>query len=225
MTIKKGEDWGGVGLVDPATPVAESDSDLAGTFEVMRGPDGDIELVGPELVVLLPNDTEPATPREANNGLTRTVGARGTSEQVLGQERTILPIDLGVVTIDPGSEQQQDVVVASSLVICGRFWSGVTEGAMNSAFLSDWNVTPSGHPNDGRFDVVKVELGISDRFKAKKRLVSGAHIPHPNISIRRLKEAEFRPPPSSQVWIDGRGYGRAAMVTLRVFPDAVSIAI
>ncbi len=236
MTIKKGEDWGTRQRVDDTIPVVSSDGAFADLFTVEDGTEqdgnsaggnsaGGLVLRGPELVGLVPNNDVPATPRQSTNGLARTVGARGTRHDILGHERTVLPLDLGIVVLNPGSEGETRLVMASSLVVCGRFWSGVTEAAMNSAFLADWNVTPSGHPNDGRFDIVRAELSMSDRMKAKKRLVSGSHLPHPNIDVRRLREAEFRPAPTARVWIDGREHRNVALVSVVVVSDATSMAI
>ena len=107
----------------------------------------------------------------------------------------------------------------------GRFWAGKTEAAMNSAFLDDWNVTPSGHPNDGRFDVITCEMSMSDRWKARKRLPAGTHVPHPDLSIRRLKHAVFRPVPTAKVFMDGRPMGAVVRVEVTVIADATSVAI
>lgn len=223
MTIEKGKDWGAPGEVPVDTPVARSDAELSNLFSVDDGEGR--TLTGPSLVVLLPNTDSPRTPRESTNGLAMTLGARGTIDSVLGSTRTLLPIDLGVVTLDAESEEPRRLVMSSSLLITGALWSGVTEAAMNAAFLDTWNVTPNGHPNDGRFDVVRAELGLADRFKARKRLATGSHVPHPNISVRRLKRAEFRPAPSSKVWIDGKPMGRVELIEVTVVPDAVTLAI
>lgn len=225
MTIEKGKDWGRRGEVGVNTPVARSDAELSEFFQVDES-SGTPCPKGPELVALVPNgdETVPKDPRLASNGLALTLGARGTVETVLGHERTIVPIDLGVVVIHNGSTPLT-MVMSSSLVIASKFWSGPIEGAMNSSFLGEWNVTPSGHPNDGRFDVISAELPMSDRMKARKRLPSGSHVPHPAISIRRLRSATFTPPPSARVWVDGRALGSAARVEVSVFPDAVELAI
>ncbi len=225
MTIEKGKDWGAKGDVPVDTPVVDSDAALADLFRVNATADGDTSLGGPGLVALLPNNHVPRTPREATNGLAKTLGARGTSGVVLGAERTLLPVDLGIVTLNPGTEEQSFLVMAASLVAAGTLWSGVTDAVMNAAFLGDWNVAPSGHPNDGRFDVIRAEMGISDRIKARQRLPTGSHLPHPDISIRRLKTVEFRPAASAKVWIDGRAYGTVEHIHIAVVPDAVTLAI
>ncbi len=228
MVIEKGRDWGERGVVDVSVPLVDSDAGLADLFSVEvvdEGASDSLRLVGPSVVGLLPYLGDASNPRLASGGLARTVGARGSREALLGKERALLPIDLGVVTFDRDTESSRHVVVAAGLVVCNRFWSGTIEGAMNAAFLGEWNVAPGGHPNDGRFDVITANLSLADRFKARKRLASGSHIPHPDISIRRLKAAEFAPRAGTSVWIDGRRYSPASTLHLSVFADAVSIAI
>lgn len=227
VTIEKGKDWGRRGIVPPEVPLATSDPEIADLFTVDDSEEA-LGLSGPELIAFAPASHAPTTtkvdPRQSTTGLASTLGARGGPDDVLGQERTILPLDLGVVTVF-GKGTTETVVMSSSLVIASKFWSGEVEGAMNSSFLGEWNVTPSGHPNDGRFDVVMAKLSMSDRLKARKRLPSGSHVPHPDISIRRLKAATFTPAPSAKVWIDGRLIGPAAKVEVVVFPDSVELAI
>lgn len=225
MTIEKGKDWGSRGLVAEDVPIVASDRELAALFSVSEGDDSRVTISGPELVGLVPGGDTTTPPRESSNGLAKTLGARGTIEALRSSERTIVPIDLGIVTLAAPGPEISRFVMASSLVISSRFWAGVTEGAMNAAFLGEWNVTPTGHPNDGRFDVVRVEMSMSDRLKARKRLPSGTHLPHPDISIRRLKNATFSPAPSARVWVDGQPHRACVEVALTVIPDAVLVAI
>ena len=225
MTIKKGQDWGSRGLLPRSAPIVDSDHALAQLFSVVEHDGGALGTSGPDLIGLVPGSDVATSPRQASNGLAKTLSARGTADALVTSERTIVPIDLGIVVIAHPGPKIEHIVMSSSLVITSRFWGGVTEGAMNAAFLGDWNVTPTGHPNDGRFDVVRVEMSMSDRLKARKRLPSGSHLPHPDISIRRLKSAHFTPAPSARLWVDGQPYGSCVEVTLTVIPDAVLVAI
>ncbi len=225
MTIEKGKDWGSRGIVPADAPVVDSDAGLASLFSVEIAEDGAAAISGPALVGLIADPTPSPKPQMASNGLAKTLSARGSAEALRGNERTIVPIDLGVVTLSRPGPETMRIVMASSLVISSRFWAGVTEGAMNAAFLGDWNVTPTGHPNDGRFDVVRVEMSMADRLKARSRLTSGTHLPHPDISIRRLKNATFVPAPSARVRVDGHPYGACVEVAVSVIPDAVLVAI
>jgi len=199
VTIKKGEDWGSRGWLPDDAPVVDSDLSLAALFSATRSPDSEEwSVTGPSHVGLA------GAGQGSAHDLARTVSARATPEQLRSSERTHLPIDLSIVTVDDAVH-----VMAASLVIRQRLWSGVVEGAMNASFLGDWNVTPSGHPNDGRLDIVRAELSIGDAWKARSRLRSGTHVPHPKIQIRRLKEHRFTPSEQASVQIDGKDVGHA----------------
>ncbi len=203
MTIRKGEDWGTTATLLPDDPVVASDHELSSLFTIIDG-----AVRGPERVGVVGGD------------LARTVGARADREEIRSGERVALPIDLGVVTIDG-----REVVMASSLLIKRPFWSGEVDAAMNASFYGAWNVTPSGHPNDGRFDVVHAALSWSDRWKARSRMVTGSHVPHPDITIRRLKSSEFTPHVRARVWLDGVCIGSASHVKFSVCADATFVLI
>ena len=49
------------------------------------------------------------------------------------------------------------------------------------------DVAPRAHPNDGRFDVVEVSAAMPARarLQAWRRLATGTHVPHPDITTRR----------------------------------------
>ena len=96
---------------------------------------------------------------------------------------------------------------------------------MNASYLGEWNVAPSGHPNDGRLDVIEAQLGLGDRLKARKRLPAGAHVPHPAISIRRLKSVSWDVERGQKVIIDHEPVPDVTTVTVRVYPDATVIAV
>lgn len=209
MTIEKGKDWGSQMELPTDSPVVSTDRELAQHFTVS----GDGVLVGPKIVGL-------CGPLPTNGDLARTVSARGSETELRSGQRTALPIDLAVVTFDGRTQ-----VVSGSIVIRRPWWMGVVEGAMNASFLGEWNVTPAGHPNDGRFDVVRAELSTSDRFKAKKRLLSGTHIPHPDITIRRLRSGEFTPDSRASLWLDHHDFGHVDHVKFVVHPDATTIII
>ena len=152
--------------------------------------------------------------------LARTLSARADDGELVGGDRTLLPIDLAIVSAD-----EKKMVMVASLVIRRSWWRGPISAAMNASYLGDWNVAPSGHPNDGRVDVIEADLSLSDRWKARTRLASGTHVPHPDISIRRLKQASWELDGTRSVTVDGVDLGRPASVTIDVVADAVTVAI
>lgn len=203
MTIRKGEDWGTTAHLGQDAPVVSSDRDLANLFRVENG-----RLHGPDQVGIIGGD------------LARTVGATATAAELRRGERVALPIDLGTIRID-----DREFVMAANCVIRRTRWWGEIIGVMNASFLGSWNTTPSGHPNDGRFDVVTAKLTAADRWKARSRLQNGTHVPHPDITIRRLKAGQFTPDARARVWIDGHCVGSAHRVEFTVWPDAVYLII
>ncbi len=205
MTIKKGEDWGTRGQLPPDAPVVDSDAALAALFT----PTSAGRLSGPPVVGLTPG-----------GDLARTLSAQGSADDLHRGERTLLPVDLAIVTVDA-----RVVVMASSLLMRRSWWTGPISGAMNASYLGDWNVAPSGHPNDGRVDVFEANLSLSDRWKARSRLPSGTHLPHPGIIVRRLKTISWDLDATRTLTIDGVDHGRPSSVTVECVPDAVTLGI
>jgi hypothetical protein len=222
MTIEKGEDWGSRANLDRDAPIVSSDRAIAELFEIDSNGDS-LQLVGPAQVGLI-GARDPAGPKTAKpaptHDLARTVSARGSSVNLREGERSHLPLDLAVVTIDGVNH-----VLAASLVIRRPLWTGNVSAVMNASFLGEWNVAPAGHPNDGRLDVIDAHLSTGDRLKARTRLASGTHLPHPGISIRRLKAGELTPEHQAIVRLDGVVLGRVEHVTFTVFPDATTLVI
>ena len=220
MTIKKGEDWGSAGPLDPDAPVVSTDRQVAELFTIATPESGAPTLDGPQQLGLSMPAAQSDASNPAHHDLGRTVSARATVPELRSGDRPQLPIDLVIVTID-----DVDVVMAASLVIRRPLWMGVVEAAMNASFYGEWNVSPSGHPNDGRLDIIRAELSAGDRWKARSRLASGAHLPHPDISVRRLKKHQFDVDGRATVRIDGQDFGHASSVSVVVVPDATTIVI
>jgi len=200
VTIKKGEDWGRRGALPADAPVVDSDAELAALWND-RHTDLTVGLLGGDLH--------------------RTVGGRGTEADLRTGERTTLPIDLGLAELDDG----RTMPFVGHLIRRRRFWSGTTIAVMNASFAGEWNVAPRGHPNDGRLDLVEASLSFADRRKARARLPAGSHVPHPDISIRRLRTGEFDVGPGDRLLLDGRQIDARGVVRWSVVPDAMSIVI
>lgn len=199
MTIEKGEDWGGRGRLPENAPIVASDHDLATLWR----PDGPTPIVG-----LVGGD------------LHRTVGGRATEADLRSGERTVLPIDVGLVHLG-----EKNVPFVAHLVRRKRFWAGTTIAVMNSGFLGHWNVAPRGHPNDGRLDLIESNLSFGDRIKARPRLPAGGHVPHPDISIRRLRSGTIDVGHGAWVEVDGQRMPVPERFEWSVVPDAMSIVI
>lgn len=196
MTIAKGQPWGEPGELPVDAPVAGSDEELA-----------HLAGQGHRIVGLRAGD------------LARTVGV----EPGRPSTRMRLPVDLGVVTVD-GVEHG----FAAHVVVRNSWWRGRVVAVMNAQYVGAFDVAPRSHPNDGLLDVVDVDptMTMADRWKARRRLPSGTHVPHPSISTRRLKQwsVEFERP--CRVWIDGvRQDSRIRRIEVRCVPDALTIVV
>ena len=152
--------------------------------------------------------------------LATTLGARGSSEALRSSNRTLLPLDLATVHMP-----DEVTVMAASLVIRRPLWWGRVRAVMNASHYGQWNVSPSGHPNDGRLDVIESTLGFGDRLKARNRLPAGLHVPHPDLSIRRLKQVNWELSSAEKLSIDGVAWPGIRAVEVRVHPDATTVAI
>lgn len=203
MTIEKGQDWGTTGDLASDAPVVDSDAALASLFAL----DGET-IVGPKQVGLTGGD------------LATTLGARSGESELRGSKRTLLPLDLASVHVD-----DEVFVMAATVLVRSPLWWGPVRAVMNASHYGPWNASPAGHPNDGRVDVIEANLGLGDRFKARKRLPAGIHVPHPDISIRRLKSVQWDVTSREKVWIDRIPKPGVRTIAVQVHPDATVVAI
>lgn len=147
--------------------------------------------------------------------LARTVGASPEGERLRSPEAMTLPMDLGSVLIDG----RQHWFVAH--LVARRSWlRGRIVAVMNAQWIGRWDMAPRSHPNDGILDVFDADLSLDDRLKARSRLVTGTHVPHPGIRQRRVDAVQFEFERPTPVFLDGERIGSARNLSIRVEPDA-----
>lgn len=131
------------------------------------------------------------------------------------------PVDLGWCELDDGTRHW----FAAHLVARTHLWSGPFAVVMNATHLGPWNLGPRAHPNDGLLDITYGRLAPRQRILARKRLVSGTHLPHPDLTLKRIPEwsTDFGTP--RRVWADRVAIGRTRMLTVGVRPDAGCVVI
>jgi diacylglycerol kinase family enzyme len=94
----------------------------------------------------------------------------------------------------------------------------------NAAFIGDWNIAPRAHPGDGRLDILDTDsMSVSDRWKARRRLPAGGHVPHPDIRYRRPTAAQFDFDDPMPAWLDGHRTDAVSSLSVRLEPDAVDL--
>lgn len=92
---------------------------------------------------------------------------------------------------------------------------------MNAEFVGDFDVAPRGHPNDGRCEVVEFAPSMASRQRrqAVDRMRRGDHLPHPDISVRRVGVESWEP--IGAVLVDGRLVAGVSSISVSVVPDAI----
>ncbi len=198
MTIAKGVDWG-VTVVPPHDlRVATDDRELA---------------------LMLSDGT--GRPTAVSGGdLHRTVGSRSIAGR---DELLALPLDLVHVSLDDG---ESFTVVAHVLARSpwwrGGWWRGEALAVMNAEFVSEYDVAPRGHPNDGRVETLRATsaLGLRERWEVRRRLPGARHLPHPAIATRPVREMTWDFDVARTVVADGRTVGSARRLRVEVVADA-----
>ena len=203
MTIRKGEPWGAPGTLPDDGIVVSSDAAARAAIEPLRRAGEPLPVLG-----LLGGD------------LCRTVAGPGDVERLHGADAMRFPVDLGSVLIDG----RQHWFVAH-LIARRSWWRGRVVAVMNAQWFGAWDLGPKSHPNDGLLDISDGTLSLGDRLKARRRLSTGSHVPHPDIRVRRTASEQFEFDPPLDVYLDGELVGRARTLSVRVEPDAYDIVI
>jgi len=201
MTVRKGEAWGEAGGLPPEAVVVAGDAEARRVVEAARRA-GEAP---PPLAL-------------AGGDLCRTLGGRGDQGRWERGEAVQVPVDLGSVLVDG-----RQYWFVAHLVARRSWWRGRVVAAMNAQFLGPWDVAPRAHPGDGLLDVVDAAAGLSlvDRLEARRRLPSGGHVPHPQITVTRRPAVQLEFAPPTPVWLDGEPVGEARNLSLRLEPDAL----
>ena len=204
MTIRKGEAWGSVGPLPDGTVIVRSDGELHRLVHEARSAGRSL----PPLALL-------------GGALMRAVGGTGDERRLAG-EMAVLPVDLVRVEFDATTTWSAAHVIARR-----GWWRGPILAAMNAEFVGAWDVTPRGHPNDGRVDLLEVSAAMSvrDRLRARGRLTAGTHLPHPAIGVRQTPSVERTFERPMRVWVDGVPMGSARSLRLTVEPDALVVCV
>lgn len=201
MTVRKGETWGETGGLPAGGVVVGSDAEARAVVTAARragDPVPPLGLVGGDLC--------------------RTLGGRGDEGRIRSGAGARLPVDVASVLVD----RRQHWFVAH-LVARRSWWRGRILAAMNAEFLGTWDAAPRAHPNDGLLDVLDVApaMPLPDRLRARGRLPSGSHVPHPAITVARRQALQVTLDRPTPLWLDGERIGEARDLSLRVEPDAL----
>lgn len=198
MTVGKNTGWGDRGRLPDGAPIIDRDRDARLLLEDARRAGRPLPVIGLR-----------------RGDLARTVGASEHGERLHRADAMQLPMDLGSVLIDG----RQHWFVAH--LVARRSWfRGRIVAVMNAQWIGRWDVAPKSHPNDGILDVFDADLSLDDRLKARSRLITGTHVPHPGIAQRRVAAAQFEFDRPTPIFLDGDRIGSARTLSVRIEPDA-----
>lgn len=205
MTVEKGVDWGGTGPVPDDLVLVATDAAARAAIVEARAAGRPLPRLG-----LLGGD------------LARTLGGGrpGADPDRLPSSGTLATVDLGVAVLDGHRHP-----FVAHLVARRSWWRGRVVAVMNAQFIGSWDVAPRGHPGDGRLDVLDGDLQLGERWKARSRLTTGTHLPHPGIhQIRRATWSTTfdRPTP---IRLDGEVVATARHVEVEVEPDTLHVVV
>lgn len=203
MTVEKGRPWGESGPLPDDGVLVRSDAEARRLVEAARRAQQPLPNLG-----LLGGD------------LCRTMGGRGDERRIRSPEAMTFPVDIGSVLIDGRHHW-----FVAHLVARRSWWRGRVVAVMNAEWLGGWDVAPRSHPGDGLLDVFDGNPSLDDRTKARPRLRTGTHVPHPAIAERRTSALQLdfaRPTP---VWLDGEKVAEARTLAIRVEADALTCVV
>ena len=96
---------------------------------------------------------------------------------------------------------------------------------MNGQYLRGLDVSPRGHPGDGVAEAQLYGLPPGARRAMRARLATGAHLPHPAITVRRAHRVVVRAARPVVLEIDGASAGRITDLTVDLRPAAYRLLV
>jgi hypothetical protein len=203
MTVERGVDWGRPAPLPADGVVVATDAEARAVVERARRAGEPVPALG-----LLGGD------------LCRTLGGRGDPDRLRSADATTVTCDLGSVLLD-GTPHW----FVAHAVLRRSWWRGRVVAVMNAQWRGTWDVAPRAHPGDGLLDVLDGDVPTGDRWKARSRLPTGTHLPHPGIRTFRAASVPLDLDPALDVWLDGERMGRAASVVARIEPDVLTVVV
>lgn len=209
MTIRKGEPWGERGPLAPEAPVVADDRAVSRVLD--RG--------GPEADRL----TEVGL---TGGDLHRTLGSpRHGEEQLRSGEGRRLPVDVGRVRLADGSVHHFIAHLIAHDRRHRRWWTGRTVIVMNGDVAGHLRLGPRAHPNDGRLDLTDGRLPSGQRRLGRQRARSATHVPHPALSVRRVRHVDVDHDRPLYVWVDGERVGRSSSLEVECLADRLTVVV
>jgi hypothetical protein len=96
---------------------------------------------------------------------------------------------------------------------------------MNGQYLRRLDVSPRGHPGDGLAEAQLYALAPSARRAMRARLGTGAHLPHPAITIRKARHVAVHASRPVPLEVDGELAGQFTELRIDLRPAAYRLLV
>jgi hypothetical protein len=205
MPIAKGQDWGEPGILPPGAPIFDGDAQLSRAIQFAEAQGLERPVCG-----------------LTGGDLWQTLGAPpGGRERLRDGIATQVVVDVGWAMFD---ESDQEHAFVAHCVARTRLW-GIVLAAMNAEWINQWDVAPKSHPGDGWLDVSDAKLSWGERRKIRRRLPTGTHLPHPDVTTSRVRQAEFEFDRSRRVYLDGAPFPPVRLLKFRLEPASLTVLV
>lgn len=239
MGVVRGEDWGSPADSAPDYEIRGNDRDLALLLEktgvVHGGAPPSIQfLPSPESdiasAVGLSEHSEPgatgiALPLDVLLFDPSPTGPAGQVGQPDKRGISVNGIEVGTAVDRIGWWHRSfpcSVTVDGSTVFDGR---AVCIVVMTGEHLRGNDVSPRGHPGDGKAEVYVYALQRGERHSMRQRLADGTHVPHPQILRRAGTHFEITLERPAPLQVDSTQRGKITHLTIDLLPEAYALLI
>jgi hypothetical protein len=110
----------------------------------------------------------------------------------------------------------------------GRVWfddTATTVVVATGEYLRGLDVSPRGHPGDGRAEVQVYAVRTGERRAMRGRLATGTHVPHPRIAQRTGRAVSVRTTDPLPLEVDGRLLGMTNGLAVEVLAGAYRLLL
>ena len=190
---------------------------------IRRGEPWGLETTWPEDAVIIHSDhalalADPSRPVFLASGdISRSLGHPSMPS---GDGKcTEVRIDAMLCTVASSAGERK--IVAASSIIVGSHWRHRHMIISNGGWWNEWNIAPRAHPNDGIVELLTLseKMTMRQRWLAKRKMRTGTHLPHPDISMVRISSATVDRISGEKLLIDGQAVSIWESLSVEVLPD------
>ncbi len=203
MTIRKGQEW-----AKPATRALVDSAIVVG---------GDAHLAAEAMRAWEANETLVASPGEGD-----VLKTLGLEQARTGADAMVYQWDLGLVEAHVDGAVQR-IPFVSHVFVRHPFWVGRLICVMNTPWYGRYRLGPKAHPNDGLLDITDGSLPWQQLLLARRRALSGSHLPHPALKTSRAPKWDMSFDRNMNVSIDRAKLRSVERVEISLIPDVFSI--